>query len=156
MTTAPDNRQDVRTSAALFVCALVAGCGNHDVVVAPECTEGVRPVAAALAHAPGEVRIRGTVLISDCFQPAAGPADVQTLGAIMIETAHELADRVRKAPHSHAAVELGFLIGAVRKGAHTDGGVHYETERRIEQELVGLRTGTPEFQRGLAAGMRAG
>jgi hypothetical protein len=156
MTTTPDNRQDVRTSAALFVCALVAGCGNHDVVVSADCTEGVGPVTAALAHAPGEVRIRGNVLISDCFQPAASPADVQTLGAIMIETAHGLAERVRKAPHAHAAVELGYLTGAVRRGAHTDGGVHYETERRIEQELVGLPIGTPEFRRGLAAGMRSG
>jgi hypothetical protein len=141
---------------ALALAAFIAGCGNHDVVVAPDCTEGVRPVAEALAHAPGDVRIRGNVLISHCFQPAASPADVQSLGALFIEVTHGLAEQVRRAPRSHSAVELGFLIGAVRKGAHTDGGVHYETERRIEQELVGLPTGTPQFRLGLAAGLRSG
>jgi hypothetical protein len=126
------------------------------VVVAPECTENAGQVLSALAGAPGDVRLRGHTRISACFQPAAGPADVQTLGAIMIETTQRLADRVRRTPRSRSAVELGFLVGAVRRGAHTDVGVHYETERRIEQELVGLPTGTPQFRVGLAAGLRSG
>jgi hypothetical protein len=141
---------------ALALAAFIAGCGNHDVVVAPDCTEGVRPITDALAHAPGDVRIRGSVRISDCFQPAASPADVQTLGALFIEVTQGLADRVRRAPRSRSAVQLGFLVGAVRRGAHTGVGVHYETERRIEQELVGLPTGTPQFRQGLAAGLRSG
>src|SRR5215212_11425748 len=86
-----------------------------------------------------------------CFKHAASSADVQTLGAIVIETAHQLSDEVRKAPHSHAAVELGYLVGVVRRNAK---GVHYETGRRVEQELVGVPTRTPEFRRGLAAGLR--
>lgn len=116
----------------------------------------MQPVVAALAHAPGEVRIRGSVSISHCFQPAASSADVQSLGALFIQVTQGLADRVRRAPSSHAAVELGYLIGAVRHGAGTSGGVHYETERRIESALVGLPTGTPQFRRGLAAGLRSG
>lgn len=121
-----------------------------------ECEQGASTVQRALAVAPAPVRLEGTVPISHCFQQAADSADVQNLGALFIDAAHGLADEVRAAPRSHAAVELGYLIGAVRRGARTDTGVHYETERRIEQELVGLPLGTPEFRRGLAAGSGSG
>jgi hypothetical protein len=141
---------------ALAAAALLAGCGNHDVAVAPECLENAAEVSQALARAPGDVRLGGRVRISDCFQNAASSADVQNLGAIFIDATGQTAERVRKAPHSHAAVELGYLIGAVRRGAHTDGGVHYESERRVEQELIGVPISTPEFRRGLAAGRHAG
>jgi len=144
------------SASALAAAALLAGCANHDVAVAPECLENASAVNKALARAPGEVRLGGRVRISDCFQNAASSADVQNLGAIFIAAAQQAADRVRQAPHSHAAVELGYLVGAVRRGATTDGGIHYESERRVEQELVGVPIRTPEFRRGLAAGRRAG
>ena len=130
----------MRRSAVLLV--LLAGCGNHDVTVAPECTESVAVMKAAVAR---------SAPLAGCFQHAASSADVQNLGAIVIETTHQLADRVRKAPHSHAAVELGYLVGVVRENAK---GVHYETGRRVEQELVGVPIHTAEFRRGLAAGLR--
>jgi len=126
------------------------------VAVPPECLENATAVTKALEQAPGDVRLGGRTKISDCFQNAASTADVQNLGAIFIEAAHQTAERVRKAPHSKAAVELGYLIGAVRRGAHTDGGVHYESGRRMEQELAGLPIDTPEYRRGLEAGRRAG
>ena len=110
--------------------------------VAPECTESVRVMKAAVAR---------SAPLGDCFKHAASPADVQNLGANVIETAHQLADEVRRAPHSHAAVELGYLVGVVRQNAK---GVHYETGRRVEQELIGVPTQTAEFRRGLAAGLR--
>ena len=136
--------------------ALLAGCGNEDVSVPVECLEGPATVRKALASAPGEVRLGGRVPISDCFQQAASSADVQNLGAIFISATRQVATRVRAAPHSHAAVELGYLVGAVRRGARTDTGIHYEAGRRIEQELIGVPTRTPEFERGLAAGRRSG
>jgi hypothetical protein len=125
------------------------------VTVAPECTESVAAVRTALAQAPGDVKLRSQTRISDCFKHAAGSADVQTLGAIVIETAQDLSDQVRAAPHSHAAVELGFLVGAVHRGIPADG-VHYETGRRVDQALIGVPVGTPEYRRGLQAGLRSG
>src|SRR5690349_8117630 len=89
--------------------------------------------------------------IGDCFKHAASSADVQNLGAIVIETTHQLGEEVRKAPHSRAASELGYLVGVVRENAQ---GVYYEVGRRVEQELGGVPTNTPEFRRGLAAGSR--
>src|SRR3954452_21071542 len=130
----------MRRSVVLLV--LLAGCGNHDVAVPARCTDSVSAMKAAVARSEP---------LADCFKHAASSADVQSLGSIMIETTHQLADRVRRAPHSHAAIELGYLVGVVRQNAK---GVHYETGRRVEQELIGLPLDTPEFRRGLAAGLR--
>ena len=135
---------------------LLAGCANKDVDVAPECLEGPATVRAALAEAPDDVRLGGRVAISDCFQAAAAPADVQNVGSTLVDTAEDLKREVRRAPHSEAAVQLGYLIGAVHRGAGTDVGIHYEARRRVEQELTGVRTDTEEFKRGLAAGERNG
>ena len=135
---------------------LVAGCGNKDVVVPSECEEGPDTVMSALAGAPDHVLLGGHVRISDCFKQAAPPASVQNLGSTFLATAQKLGDRVRRHPHSDAALQLGYLIGAVRRGAGTGTGVHYESERRIEQELVGLDVNTPEFKRGLEAGRSDG
>ena len=133
------------------------GCTrNPDESVPIECLQGPADIRAALVQAPGDVRLEGRTKISDCFKQAAPSADVQTLGGNVLAAAEQLAGRVRKAPHSHAAVELGYLMGAVRRGARGDTGIHYETGRRIEQELVGVPIETPEFRRGLEAGRRSG
>ena len=127
---------------SVVALVLIAGCGNGDVVVPAECTDSVAVMKAAVARSAPLAR---------CFQHAASPADVQSVGAIVIETANQLADRVRQAPHSRAAFQLGYLVGVVRQNAK---GVHYETGRRVEQELTGIPTGTPEFRAGLARGLR--
>jgi hypothetical protein len=136
--------------------ALVAGCGNKDVIVPSECEEGPDAVRSALRAAPGEVRLEGRVRISDCFQQAASAASVQNLGSTFLATAQQLSDKVRRDPHSDEAVQLGYLIGALRRGAGTKMGVHYEAVRRVQQELAGLDLHTPEFRRGLEAGRHEG
>jgi hypothetical protein len=126
------------------------------VIVPAECEQGPDTVRTALRDAPGTVRLDGRVRISDCFQNAAPPASVQNLGSTFLATTQQLAERVRADPHSDAAVQLGFLIGALRRGAGGGNGVHYEAIRRVQQELVGLDVHTPEFRRGLQAGRRDG
>jgi predicted secreted hydrolase len=126
------------------------------VIVPSECEQGPDTVRSALRSAPGEVRLEGRVKISDCFQQAADAASVQNLGSTFLATAQQLADRVRDHPHSDAAVQLGYLIGALRRGAGTRMGVHYEAVRRVQQELAGLDVNTPEFRRGLEAGRSEG
>jgi hypothetical protein len=121
-----------------------------------ECLQGPSTITRALTGAPAPVRLEGRIPISHCFQQAATAADVQNLGSLLIDAAGATAARVRAAPHSKAAVELGYLIGAVRRGARVDTGVHYEEERRIEAELQGAPVRTPEFRRGMAAGLRTG
>ena len=64
-----------------------------------------------------------------------------------------------KAAAARTNAELGLLdediaerIGAVRHGTGRTQGIHYETRRRIEQELIGVNTRAPEFVEGERAG----
>ncbi|MEA2421646.1 MAG: hypothetical protein QOF55_745 [Thermoleophilaceae bacterium] len=132
---------------------LAIGCGNNEHRVPPACLDG--NVTHALAQAPGAVRIGGTRLF-ECFNRAANPAEIQQVGAIFITASEQLAARARAKPHSPAALQLGYLIGAVRHGAGHTQGIHYETQRRIEQELIGVNTSAPEFVQGERAGERDG
>jgi hypothetical protein len=108
-------------------------------------------VPKALVAAPGEVRVQGTRL-SDCFTRAADPAEVQQVGAVFIAAAERLAGQARANPHSPSALQLGYLIGAMRHGTRHTQGIHYETRRRIEQELIGVNIRAPEFVEGERAG----
>jgi hypothetical protein len=129
---------------------LAIGCGNDEHRVPVACLDG--NLSKALAKAPGDVRLGADTKLSDCFNRSANPAEVQQVGAIFLATAEKLAATVRAQPHSPAALQLGYLIGAVRHGASRTQGIHYETERRIEQELIGVNTKTPEFVTGERAG----
>jgi hypothetical protein len=113
------------------------------------CLDG--NVTKALARAPGEVRVQGTRL-SDCFTRAADPGEVQQVGAVFLTAAERLAPKARSNPHSPEALQLGYLIGAMRHGTSRTQGIHYETRRRIEQELIGVNTRAPEFVEGERAG----
>jgi hypothetical protein len=53
-----------------------------------------------------------------------------------------------------AATQLGYLRGALRRGA--DPGLHEELLRRFDQELLRVDTRTPAFRRGEAAGRARG
>ena len=115
------------------------------------CLDGNVP--KALAAAPGQVRVQGTRL-SDCFTRAANPAEIQQVGTVFIAAAEKLSARARSNPHSAAALQLGYLLGAMRHGTSHTQGIHYETRRRIEQELIGVNTRAPEFVEGERAGER--
>jgi hypothetical protein len=111
---------------------------------------------SALTHAPGEVRLDGGTKLSECFNRAANPAEIQQVGAAFVTAAEQLAGRARSRPHSAAVLQLGYLIGAVRHGVGHTQGIHYETRRRIEQELIGVNTRAPEFVTGERAGEAKG
>ena len=132
---------------------LAAGCGSAEHRVPVECLDG--NLTKALANAPHEVRLSG-VRPSECFTRAANPAEIQQVASVFIAAAEKLAPAARARPHSPAALELGYLIGVVRHGAGRTQGIHYETERRIEQELTGVNTRTPEFVEGERAGEKSG
>jgi hypothetical protein len=132
---------------------LAVGCGNDEHRVPVACLDG--NVAQALSAAPAEVRVDGTRL-SECFTRAANPAEIQQVASVFIDAAEKLAPRARAQPNSPAALQLGYLVGAVRHGASGTQGIHYETQRRIEQELIGVHTDAPRFVQGERAGERTG
>jgi hypothetical protein len=133
---------------------LVIGCGNDEHRVPVACLDG--NVTQALERAPGDVRLEGDTKLSACFNRAANPAEIQQVGAVFIAAAEKLGTAARAHPHSPQALQLGYLIGAVRHGAGHTQGIHYETQRRIEQELNGVNTSAPEFVLGERAGERSG
>ncbi len=143
---------------ALVLATVLAlgGCSSGDDEGVPvACKEGPDGVQAALARAPARVEVGGTPL-SECFTRGADSADLQQVGASYVTVASRLADQARLRPESPAALRLGYLVGASRRGAAGTQGVHEELMRRIEQELSGVDTRSAAYRRGFEAGRARG
>ena len=140
----------------LLVAALaVAGCrpAQDDTSYPPECSNGPQAVRAALERAPdGEVTIDG-VRLSECLVASNDSGPLQSFGASVVAVAGPLVERAR-AGDERAAVQLGYLRGALARGA--DPGVHDELLRRLDQELLRTDRAAPAFRRGEAAGRERG
>src|SRR4051812_30892730 len=118
----------------LLMAVALGACGRGGSATLPAACQfpgGADSIRRALAAAPGEVRVDGTPL-SKCLVRESDASDVQAVGAAYVDVAADLAARVRAAPHSPAATQLGYLVGAVRRGAAKTAGIHYELERRVE------------------------
>jgi ABC-type phosphate transport system substrate-binding protein len=140
---------------AAFLCAaLLATCGGDDESVPAACMEGPAAVRSALDEAPGQVRLDGTRL-SGCLVEGASGGELQAVGSSFVQAAAALAPAARRNPEGRAAMELGYLVGAARRGGSTQG-VHAELLRRLEQELGGLDTRSGAFRRGERAGRSGG
>jgi hypothetical protein len=150
-------RADALALSLLAVALGAAGCGEDNRPLPAACATGPRPVARALAEAPGSVRLAGETKLSTCVERARSDADIQTVGSLFTHTADELAGAMARS--DAAALQLGYLIGAVRKGARHTSGIHQELVRRVEQ-TIGLDGVPPPrraaFDRGLTAGERSG
>ncbi len=150
-------RAAVLALLTLAVALAAAGCGDEDRPLPAACTSGPGPAVRALGTAPGPVRLAGETKLSSCVERARSDADIQTVGTVLTRTADVLAGAMDRS--DEAALQLGYLIGAVRKGARHTNGIHQELVRRVEQ-AIGL-DGPPAprraaFDRGLAAGERSG
>jgi hypothetical protein len=132
-----------------------AGCSTGEESVPAACKEGPDAIARALARAPARVELDGTPL-SGCFARGADASDVQQVGAAYVTTAGRLAEEARRAPDGPAALRLGYLVGAARRGASGTQGIHDELLRRLDQELTGITTSTASYRRGYEAGSTRG
>jgi hypothetical protein len=152
----PNTIARVRRSLALVAFALVAcaGCREGDVEYPAECSNGPRSVRQALDRAPdGEVAIEGTVKLSECLVPSNDTGPLASFGGSVITVAAPLVDRAR-AGDDRALLELGFLHGALERGA--DPGIHDELLFRFEQELIRVDRRSAAFRRGDTAGRERG
>ena len=135
--------------------AFAAGCERQS---QPELSSACSDMTAAsveqaLGAAPAPVTFEGETL-SGCLEDNADAQDVQRIGAIYVAAAAKLADEARSDPNGQAATQLGYLVGAVRRGAGGTQGIHDELRRRVEQELQGLDS--PAVERGERAGRAGG
>jgi hypothetical protein len=145
--------QSVRWIAAIGVLVALAGCGDHATHLPAACVGDFGGLMKALAAAPQRVLVDGQP-ISSCFKRGEGGADLQALGSGLLAAAQQLGDRARNG-NEQAALQLGYLVGAARRGAQRSG-LADELVRRLEAETSGLGAGHAAYQRGLRAGSRQG
>ena len=140
-------------AAGAVAAVFASGCGGGQDPPPTACSDGARTVLGALRRAPGDVSLEGGTLISTCVRRSLDTGQIQTLGFTYLAAANS---ELRLMPHSDAAaLQLGFLVGAVRRGANKTNGVQLELVRRLDQVAgVGGPPGPRRaaYRRGMAAG----
>ena len=140
-----------RSLAVLLVVA--AGCSEQGAAApSPECTAGADAVARALAAAPGDVALGDGTRLSECVRNAESDADQQNLGIVLTSVAEDLEAKAPDDPR--AALQLGYLVGAARRGAPGDSSLQFELVRRLEASIPGDLP--PAARRSLDEGLKAG
>jgi hypothetical protein len=153
----------VRRPAPLVLIVVVfaiAGCGSADQDKTPvACLSGPRAFTDALREAPGAVQLAGGTLISACIVPNQSAGDLANVGGTLVKVSTELNSEARAKPGGPANVELGYLIGAVNRGAADTTGIHAELVRRLAVAANfspgGAALPSPfrrEYEKGYAAG----
>jgi hypothetical protein len=143
-----------RLAVALLCCGLAA-CGQRDPPLDASCTESPDVIVRALRTVPGRVTLASGTPLSQCVERAASDAELQTVGVVLTGAADRLARRARTG-NTRAALQLGFLAGAVRRGAAHTAGIHAELERRVSRSAAFLDEAGPAVQRALLRGISAG
>jgi hypothetical protein len=126
-------RKSVATLAlsAAAIGLVFAGCGSQDDETPVACREGTGVYVRALASAPVAVELAGETAISDCLVENQAGGDLATVGTALVETATKLNAEARAEPGGEANLELGYLLGAVQRGAESTDGIHAELIRRL-------------------------
>lgn len=150
--------------ALAVLSTLPAACGDGGEETTPvACLEGAGPYLRALESARRPVRLPGGVAISDCLTENQGAGDLTRVGAILLRVTTTLNAEARSARPAAATVRLGYLIGAVDRGAERTGGIHAELARRLEGAALFSPAGKPppppfdqRYRRGYDAGRDSG
>jgi hypothetical protein len=140
---------------ALLAAASLAACGADAEPLDEACMSNPGAIERALARAPGPVTLPSGTRLSQCVSNARSDADLQTAGAVLTRAADHLSARAR-AGDADAALRLGYLVGATRRGAKRTAGIHAELERHIERAAAVLDGSGARVAAALADGQRAG
>jgi len=152
----------LRRLCALGVPALLlalAACTKERDTVPVSCVREHAGLMAALRQAPATVVLADGTRLSRCVSTARTDAELQSLGHSFGRAADAL--RVRAQSDASAALQLGYLAGAVRTGARrASSGIADQLARRMQQ-LATLAPGasaaaTAALTRGLREGERRG
>jgi len=120
-----------RIGIALLALAVLAGCGGTDSSTPVACLEGEGAYLKALDKAPGEVKLGGETLISECLAENQKAGDLATVGTALVAVATKLNAEARAEPGGDANLQLGYLLGAAERGASQTNGIHAELIRRL-------------------------
>ena len=149
----------LRRSLALVAGLVLAGCGSDDPETPVACLADADAYLAALESAPGEVRLDGTTPISECIVDGQAGGELAQVGAPLVAAATELNRRALEDPGREAAVQLGYLVGAVQEAASTTGGIHRDLVIRLDAAARFSGADGPfpaSFERAFGAGYAAG
>lgn len=153
------------TAAAVGVLLLLAlaGCGSTNDVTPAACLERASAYVDALRDAPGEVRLGGEVPISDCLARNQEGGELSTVGESLLDAATRLNADAHAEPGGSANLQLGYLLGAVERGAEETSGIHAELVRRLAAAARYSPGGRPlsrqflsTYRRGFDAGREHG
>lgn len=135
---------------------LLGGCSRQDPAAVPQSCFGEPPeLMSALRQAPGAVALEDGTRLSRCVSNARTDGDLQSLGISFGRLADALRARARTDPS--AALQLGYLAGAVRVGARGAADRLADQLARRMQQLTALPPGAPAGSAAaLARGKRAG
>ena len=141
---------------AAILAVVLAGCSKQERETVPvACFGPPAELMGALREAPGAVALRDGTPLSQCVSRARTDGDLQSLGISFGRVADAL--RERSPTDIAAALQLGYLAGAVRAGARrAPNGLAEQLARRMQQ-LAMLEPGSrPAAASALARGRRAG
>lgn len=152
-------------ASALLAAAALAGCGSDDPPAAPTaCLAEPAAYIEALTVAPADVRLEGETSISACLVEEQEPGALASVGESVLGAANRLNADVRRTGDVDTATALGYLVGAVDRGAADTGGIHQDLRLRISaaarfqpqgQEPFGAGF-ERAFNEGYAAGRESG
>jgi hypothetical protein len=146
-------------TAFLIALALGVGCGSADDSTPVACLEGPEAFERALSAAPDEVLLEGETLISECLARNQSSGDLTRIGEALIETATKLNAEARAEPGGDANLQLGYLLGAVERGAEESEGIHSDLVRRLvvaARYVPGKQASPPGFLPTYSEGFDAG
>ena len=145
---------------AATVATALAACGSEDGGSTPvACLSPTSRYLTALQEAPREVRLRGQTAISDCFAATQAAGEQAQVGETVIHAATSLNADARRRPGGHENVMLGYLVGAVHKGASHSSGINVDLVRRLDAAArFNPGGGSPgaAFERAFGKGYAAG
>jgi hypothetical protein len=145
---------------ACAAALVAAGCGSQGDSSTPvACLEGEAAYLRALRAAPGEVRLAGETPISECLAENQQAGDLASVGETLVRAATKLNAEAQSQPGGDANFQLGYLVGAARRGADKTEGIHSDLIRRLAvaaRYAPGSRPLTEEFLAAYAEGFTAG
>jgi hypothetical protein len=153
-----------RAAPAIAMLALLAACGSANQDSTPTaCLSGPKAFFDALPAAPGAVRLAGRVPISDCLVSNQSAGDLANLGRTLVAVTTRLNAEARAQPSGAPTVQLGYLVGAVKRGAEDTQGIHAELLRRVQAAALYSPAGKPPpppfdqtYEKGYAGGENHG
>jgi hypothetical protein len=142
-------------AACLALVVALAGCSSDEEEGAPSaCLVDSEAYIRALQAAPAAVRLDGATPVSECLTSGQEGGELSQIGQEIVTAATVLNDEARRSPEGPAAVQLGYLVGAVERGAE---GIHADLVRRVNSAArFELDPVPPDFNRGYEAGLESG